>query len=482
MTQSQTRIPLDSSEIVLFTEPQLTSDACRKLLTFFRAFQEKNLAFFLSIRERWHAQNPGEFFPGLCANINPITGQFRGAAEQRLWGWGDGRALGTWSAFLARGAIPAKQVLLDVSPDRQKKVDLRQAMSEYVDIIYRGLKERRRANNGLIPFTADYHTNLVDDNPRNSAFAKGEIGFSNLFTINGFIQYGIFRNSKESLEIGLQMLDEAKCAIGEGRFRAGHKTDLAEVSDHGPRMILLGVIGDVLATIHDLELKGNRDYSGHTEPLVAGALTYIEYILEQHYREDPPAFWEQGNRQGGPAPNESGQVVVDPGHATEFAGFLAELAPFLPESWKGAQWTRDRVVQAALAIHLFADAIGFAESGVMIKHVDLNTGAFLPDTQAGKDFPTAPWWNVREHCAAALSLYLLTQDTRLLESYRKAQHASYLHYPNKRIGGQMIQMVAPFSLEPLDVAPSTGNLDPMHDARSRAREIEALETVLERGA
>ena len=62
MTQSQTRIPLDSSEIVLFAEPQLTSAACRKLLTFYRAFQEKNLAYFLSIRERWHAQNPGQFF------------------------------------------------------------------------------------------------------------------------------------------------------------------------------------------------------------------------------------------------------------------------------------------------------------------------------------------------------------------------------------------------------------------------------------
>ena len=139
-------------------------------------------------------------------------------------------------------------------------------------------------------------------------------------------------------------------------------------------------------------------------------------------------------------------------------------------------------MQAALAIHLFADSIGFAESGVMIKHADLITGDFLPDTQAGTDHPTAPWWNVREHCAAALSLYRLTGDRRLLESYRKAQNATYRHYPNKRIGGQMIQMVHPVTLEPLDVAPATGNLDPMHDARARAREIEALVALAARGA
>ena len=89
----------------------------------------------------------------------------------------------------------------------------------------------------------------------------------------------------------------------------------------------------------------------------------------------------------------------------------------------------------------------------------------------------APWWNVRELCAAGLRLYTLTRDERIIPSYRKAQNVSYLVYPNKRIGGQMIQMVDPFSLEPLDVAPATGNLDPMHDPRARIREIENLELL-----
>jgi hypothetical protein len=156
---------------------------------------------------------------------------------------------------------------------------------------------------------------------------------------------------------------------------------------------------------------------------------------------------------------------------------LAELFPFLPEEWSGGRWSRAKVLQAALNIALFAAQIGFSERGVLFKYVDLNTGQPLPDVQAGVDYPTAPWWNVRELCAAALRLYTLTQEERLLPAYRRAQNASYLVYPNKRIGGQMIQMVDPFTLKPLDVAPATGNLDPMHDPRARMREIENLERL-----
>ena len=154
--------------------------------------------------------------------------------------------------------------------------------------------------------------------------------------------------------------------------------------------------------------------------------------------------------------------------------------PFLPEQWGDAEWNRDQVLRAALAIHLFADRIGFFDSLVMPKFVDLSTGAMLPDIQAIPDgsTPTAPWFSVREHSAAALRLYTLTGDERLLSSYQKAQNASYLHYPNKRIGGQMVQTLHPLTLEALDIAPATGNLDPMHDGRSRVREMENLERIL----
>jgi mannose/cellobiose epimerase-like protein (N-acyl-D-glucosamine 2-epimerase family) len=166
---------------------------------------------------------------------------------------------------------------------------------------------------------------------------------------------------------------------------------------------------------------------------------------------------------------------VDPGHATECAGFLAELAAFLSEP------DRQRILDAALNIHLFADEVGYVETGVMTKYVDLDTREVLPDYQAGSEEPTAPWWNVREHCASSLRLYTLCGDERLPETYRKAQNASYLHYPNKRIGGQMIQTIHPYTLKPLDIPPATGNLDPMHDPRARIREIESLDRIIAAG-
>jgi mannose/cellobiose epimerase-like protein (N-acyl-D-glucosamine 2-epimerase family) len=239
-------------------------------------------------------------------------------------------------------------------------------------------------------------------------------------------------------------------------------------------MILAGVMVEALKTMKALEYRGR----GPGQWMRAAALDLVDAILSFHYsRERGGIFWEHSDAAGKPVRQADGTVVVDPGHATELAGFMAELAPFLEPS------ARERTLDSALRIHLFADRVGFTPAGAMSKYVDLETGRFLPDTQAAaasgtEARPTAPWWNVREHSAAALRLYTLTGDERLVESYRRAQHASYLLYPNLRLGAQMIQSIDPLTLEPLDLVPATGNLDPMHDARSRDREIECLEELL----
>ena len=278
-----------------------------------------------------------------------------------------------------------------------------------------------------------------------------------------FVQYGLYRRSEEALSLGEELLrkelDAVRAAVG------GH---------HGPRMIMLGVIGEILNTLTCVPFSGDDQYERLRRSLLAEAFPIVEYILERHYRRDPPAFWEESDPEGRPVPDGAGHIVVDPGHATECAGFLAELVPFLPD--------RDAVLEAALSIHLFADRVGFTPSGVMTKYADRDSGGILADTQAvgaGRR-PTAPWWNVREHCAAALRLYTLVRDERLLTTYQRAQNASYLYYPNKNIGGQMVQTLDPSTLEVLDVAPATGNLDPMHDPRARIREIECLESLIGR--
>jgi hypothetical protein len=466
MTETPSRVPLQRDEIVLFEGDALTPAVCRQLLDFYRDYHEENLTYFLQLRARWHRENPGRLFKGLCANVNPLSGAFRPATEQKAWGWGDARGLGIWSAFLIDDRVPDKEVVLDLGGEEEERASLKQAISDYCDILYDGMMERYERNAGQIPFRADVETGLADDHPRN----KTADGSSNTFAVNGLIQYGMLRGNRDALALGLQMLDEAQAAI-----RAG--TPGAETQRHGPRMILLGVAGEVLKSIAALQARGNTGYSGLIEGLVDGTLPAIEHILDNHYDGSKPAFWEQSDVDGRPYVDKEGRVTVDPGHAVECAGFLAELVPFLPETWESTRWNRSRVLQAALNILLFAAGIGFSEKGAMWKYVDLNTGQPLPDTQAGVDYATAPWWNVRELCAAALRLYTLTRDERIIPIYQKGQNASYLHYPNKNIGGHMIQMVDPFTLAPLDVAPATGNLDPMHDPRARMREIESLEIL-----
>jgi hypothetical protein len=475
MTKKPKRVPLSQNEIVLFEGEALTPDICRQLLDFYADYHEKNLTYFLQIRARWHKENPGQFFKGLCANVNPITGEFRPMAEQKIWGWGDARGLGIWSVFLIDGRVPDKKVVLDLGGGEEKRVNLKQSISEYCDILYEGMMERYEKNNKRIPFTADIETGLADDHPRN----KPTGGFSNTFFINGLIQYGMLRKNQDALELGLQLLDDVYAAIGSGQFGSDSGVSETKTESHGPRMILLGVVGEVLKSISVLEKQGITAYSDLKEALVEKSLPFIEHILDNHYDGDKPAYWEISDLNGHPYVDEKGRITVDPGHSTECAGFLAELVPFLPQEWGSEKWNKHTVLEAALNILLLVAKIGFSDRGAMFKFVDLNTGEPLSDVQAGVDYPTAPWWNVREFCAAALRLYTLTKDERIIPAYRKGQNASYLFYPNKNIGGQMIQMVDPFTLQPLDVAPATGNLDPMHDPRARIREIENLEMLID---
>jgi hypothetical protein len=473
---ANSRIPLEDSERFVLREPDLSEETCRKLLKFYKDYQEKNWLTFLALRSRWHEQNPGQLFPGLCANINPLSGEFRPLSEQFLWGWGDGRALGIWAASLILDRVPEKTVEAPLFGSSYLTLQIKKGLEEYIDIIYHGLLERYKLNGNFIPFKADFRTGLTVEKP----IIERRFDFTQLFVAGGMIQYGMLRRDEEAFGLGMEILDSSLHAIHTKKFDHPLKSAYPGATFHGPQMIALGAIVDFMKSNRQLEGRGEERYSRYQDDLLSRSFHVIQSILDNHYRPSPPAFWELGDGKGQPLANEKGEIIVDPGHATECAGFIAEMVPFLPEDWGSAKWNRQTVLEAALAMHLFADDIGISPRGVMVKYVDLEYRKILPDTQAARagGKPTAPWWNIREHCASALRLYTLTRDTRLLYTYAGAQRASYLCYPNKRIGGQMIQTVDPFSLEPMDIAPATGNLDPMHDLRARLREMENLEILL----
>jgi hypothetical protein len=465
MAEELKRIPLDASEIPLLEKPELTPETIRKLLAFNKTYHEKNLAFFLGLRRRWHSAHPGVDFPGLCANINAITGEFRPDSEQKLWGTGCGRALGIWAEFLILDRVPAA---------------LKSGLTEYCRVIYDGLVKRLELNNGCIPFLADPWTCRADPGPLAGLVKPDEANFTLVFSACSITRYGLLLGDGKIIDSGMALMDRCYKAVTNGRFPLDVGSATGKVTLHGPRMIFIGTVVEILECLRALELRGERGFSVIKPGLLAMIGPCAEYILKNHYRSDPPAFWEQGDGRGGSAANANGKKVVDPGHATECAGFLAEAMGLVPENWSYQGLDRAQVINAALNMHLFADKAGFSKIGLMNKYVDLDTGEALPDTQAlnAGGRLTAPWWNVREHCAAALRLYTLTKDKRCLASFQRGQRASYVFYPNKRIDWQMVQTADPVTGEALDIAPATGNLDAMHDPRARLRETLNLERLL----
>ncbi|MBL8026534.1 MAG: hypothetical protein JNL74_08990 [Fibrobacteres bacterium] len=460
----------------LFTESELTKEACAKLIEFYESYQEKNWNLFLSLREEWATLHPElPLSDALCANINTITGEFRPVKEQRIWCWGDGRALGIWGYSLLCDLVPDKTVTLR----NGKSVNMKDALKSYCDDILAGSIKRYELNKGTIPVAASPATGLADDHPWNPETGIGIKTFSNLFTVTGWVLYGIYTDNSTIVDKGIKEFDSVLKSFETFTFHTGASMLSPAFRVHGPRMIALGVAGEILKGLDSVEKKGISKWSGIKNDIIVKAIKLLEYILDGNYRQDPISFWERSNPDGTPMTID-GITTVDPGHASEFSGFLAEVIPYLPAEWGSSKWNREKALKAALYCHLFAGRVGFSPKGVMYKAVDLYTEKPLPDGQAigANGRLTAPWWNVREHCASALRLYTLTRDNRLIESFRKAQHASYTAYPNPIIMDQMIQTIDPETLEPVDIAPATGNLDPMHDPRARIREIENLKILL----
>jgi mannose/cellobiose epimerase-like protein (N-acyl-D-glucosamine 2-epimerase family) len=294
--------------------------------------------------------------------------------------------------------------------------------------------------------------------------------------------YGLLRGNARAMEIGDALFGNCLLAGRTGSYPAAE--DKPGHRFQGSPMVTVGAFVDVLKVVAVLEAAGRSDLDDLKRKLIDGGRELIDYILSNHYDPETHDFWEENGPDGEPWINEAGQQICDPGHTAEACAFFAELCDLAPDDETDTEWhwPKQAIVDAALEMNDLVTRHGFSPAGVMFKNVDLRTKQGVADTSGGGvtiGKPTAPWWNVREHCAACLKLYQLTRDDRCLAGYVRSQNASYRYYPNARIGGLMVQTIDPFTLEPMDIHPATGNIDPMHSARAREREIEALELIRE---
>jgi hypothetical protein len=473
------RVPVDPDELIALDAPGLDAELCQRLLAFNREYQIRGLRYFASLKLIWEKRYPGRIFPGLCAEVDSISGEMRPLKEQRAWGWGDTRGLGIWCYFLMNGRIPDEDATLDID-GAPTTINLKAFYSDYCEHIYRCLRDRMQACDGRIPFLADVATNLPSDDPRNLRPDKDEMTSTDIFAINAFYQYGIWKQDSEAMAFAEQALEDCFHAARENRFVNHLTRQRSYAHTYGSGMLATGALVDVLKTIDLLESRGDATHDDLKKRLTRPGRWAMDQFCGTYWNAQRAWLSEYVHPDHQTAyEDDEGRVVCDPGHAAEGVGFFAEYLQWLPEDDNSTfRFGKSNTLDVLQEILWFVHQHGYSGQGVMFKNIDLRTMAGIPESiRPDVQSATAPWWNVRETCAAAIKLYQLTGDARMWEIYEKAFNATYRHYPNRNIGGLMVQNLDACTLEPVPIFPATGNLDPMHSPRAREREIEALELI-----
>ncbi len=452
-------------QLYLLERAEMEPETKARLLQFNRDYQIRVLKYFAKLKILSERECPEIVFPGLFAEVDSISGKIRPLTEQKAWSWGDCRGLGIWSYFLCKGVVPDKEFFVC-----SKSINLRNFYLSYCDYIYEKLKERRDKNGGRVPFLVDVHTNMPSDDPRNIPTREGELEPGHIFAAAGFAQYGILRADKDIFDTGIKFLNESfEC--GMSFANVDHITkERSENHAQGFVMVVLGAIVDILKCLKYGRLNVAASV---TDDMIGKGRRIMDYILSSHFDETSGRFWEYNTPDEKPFVNKKGHLICDPGHSVEFCGFAAEFCDFLLPA------EAENAVKKLIDILDFVNKSAYSRAGVMYKNIDVYSVQGVVDkTDAdGKEYKTAPWWNVRECAAAAIKLYKLSGAQSCLDAYKKAQNATYLNYPNVNLDGLMTQTLDAETLESLPFNPATGNLDPMHSPRAREREIEALELL-----
>ncbi|MFC1582132.1 hypothetical protein ACFL4W_01205 [Planctomycetota bacterium] len=473
------RTPVPEKELYILEADEPSPDTIRELIDFNIGYQLRGLRYFAWLKLKWEKDNPGRTFPGLCAEVDSISGEFRPLKDQRAWSWGDTRGLGLWCYFLQKGRIPDEDTAIEVDGD-PVTVNLKDFYTAYCKHIYACLKERLQTCAGKIPFLVDIETNQASDDPRNLQPGEHEFIGTHIFAINAFFQYAMWQNDDEALATAWKILEENFRAAHENRF-VNHLTRRPSFThSHGSMMVSAGALVDTLKTVDLLASRGDTRYNDMQAQLIAAGRWGLDIFLGYHWNPTDKLFCEYLHPVSKTAfKNELDHIICDPGHTAEGVGFFAEFSRWLPAQADNFRFNGANTVPLLGDVLKFVDDHGYSDKGVMYKNIDIITLKGIADVRNDDgQWKTAPWWNIRECAAAACRMYALTKDARMWAIYKRAFNTVYANYANLNIGGLFLQTLDAENLEPLPFHPATGNLDPMHSPRAREREIEALEELL----
>lgn len=441
--------------------PLQSPDAAATFIATQRARQTAALEWFAHAKLHLAPRLPSPPYPGMFAEVDSLSGLVRPPRQQKLWTWGDCRALGMWSYLLVKGVIPN-------APFHQDAPSLRTFFENYCDELHAHLLDRLNRNQGRLPFLAEPATQLASNDPRNHPTAPGSYEPTHVFAASAFLQYGLLRQNQDSLRLGQRFL--AECLACGLAFRGiNHLTGQPHPQrGHGFAMITLGAIVDTLKTLTCLPACYQPGHSTLRLQLITHGRTLASLLTQRFFNPETGVCWEYNDHHDSPYIDAHHVLLCDPGHSAEALGFMAELEALAPSTPASVSWMPRAVA--------FINRHAYSDTGLMFKNLDALSGRGLSDQRLPDGHPvrTAPWWNLRECSAASLRLYVLTGEEICLQSFTRAHRTSMQHYPSPWCPAILLQTLDADTAAPLPLHPATGNIDPLHDARATERELDAL--------
>jgi hypothetical protein len=217
-------------------------------------------------------------------------------------------------------------------------------------------------------------------------------------------------------------------------------------SGHGGRMIGIGAAARFLESTNDLS------YSRI-------GVEFIEHILKYHVNVSGKGavgerydMWEHVDKDKRPWVQD-GEVVSDPGHATEFVGLALKLLGMgFAEEKDSAQVRGMRETLLHVLKKNFRN--GYRQGLGIVKRFDLATRRATNDQM--------PWWSLPETMRAALLACTVAEEEQqdvFAQMAAECSNAFLTHYVRKDLGLMAVQTLNPDGTV-ADVVPATPDADP----------------------
>ncbi len=401
-----------------------------QLIQAYREYLEHRIRFLLERFDKY------PHFPGVQTGYNSISGEEFPEHELFSYSWINGRG----ACVLARFAR--------WFPEHRRRLE------DCARHTIEAMEHQMKLNHGHTPFMANQDgTESVCHAP----FPSDCKSYSDLYACFGFLECGVYAEDSSRVGTARRIFEESLVALAQRRFLTEPDPTPEDRILENPWSVALDLASEFAKQLND------NSY------LEAGA-PLVEHLLDMYYLPDSGVLVEYVTPEGLPFVDENGLQAVDPGHAIEFTSFamefsrLAERAQLEPKLQQRVSAVCPRLLSWNLARGWNTNHPG------IYKTIDANSGTPIDDTM--------PWWILPETMLALLLAFERTEDSRLLEDYKRVNNTYFAHYMNPKTSLGPFQNRDGKTGGPVDIPPACKFQDPeFHSGKNLLSCIQVLERL-----